>query len=359
MIGSKTVKPRLLPLTACWLITLGLFTTGVWPADVAETREQLVRRGLHQMHATHFDSAFAIAAELRRLWPDHPAGYLIAANVYQTMMRDYRVRLFEAQFDSSIDQAIQLAQRESRQRPQAETWFALGAARGYQALHRFRCGDWSAALRDVVLSLHDMERATDCDPEFVDPVLALALYEYWKSAKLDLGLGIFARKRKFAIRLLEKVWAQGRYVANDAAYSLQTIHLQEGNYARALEINNWIHERYPQNPICLYHRALIFEKLNRPHDALAVWVRVIVCIQALQKASDGFLAECHWRRAQLFEIMLASGSNREVRLQIDAALKQAAKHVRQRDAAVELEGPFESYGEIKKAVEHMLKKYSI
>ena len=190
------MKPRLLPFAAGWLIALGLFTTSALSADIAETREQLLRRSLHQMHATHFDSALAIAAELRRLSPDHPAGYLIAANVYQTMMRDYRVRLFEAQFDSSINQAIQLAERQSRQRPQAEMLFALGAARGYKALHRFRCGDWGPALRDAVLSLNDMERAIVRDQAFVDPCLALGLYEYWKSVKLDLGLGIFARRRK-------------------------------------------------------------------------------------------------------------------------------------------------------------------
>jgi tetratricopeptide (TPR) repeat protein len=236
-------------------LSAGLFIALIWTqgnvAQTLEAREQLLQRGLDQLHREEFDSALAAGAELRRSWPDDPAGYLNAANVYQTMMRDYRVRSFEAQFDTMINRAVQVAEFQARKNPTAEMFFAVGSARGYQALHRFRRGEWMPALRDGVIALNAMNQALARDPEFVDPGLALALYEYWKSLKLDFGLGIFSRKREFAIRLLEKIWREARYVSVDAAYSLQTIHLRKGDYARALEINNWLHERFPRNPICL------------------------------------------------------------------------------------------------------------
>jgi tetratricopeptide (TPR) repeat protein len=121
------------------------------------------------------------------------------------------------------------------------------------------------------------------------------------------------------------------------------------DYARALEINAWLHERFPDNPIGLYHRALILEKLDRPQEALAVWEKLIARIQAFQKPSDGFLAECHWRRAQIYVLEKDSAKSA-------AELRLASQHIQQRDEAEELEGPLVSFQEIKKAIGPMQKK---
>jgi len=328
-------------------------------AQPNEMREQLIRRCLDQLHDEQYDSALANCAALRRLWPEDPAGYLNAANIYQAMMRDYRVRLFEAQFDSLINRAVQLAERQSRRNSTAENLFALGSARGYQALHRFRRGEWMQAFRGAAIALNAMDRALARDPDFIDPALALALYEYWKSVKLDFGLGIFSRKRELAIGLLEKVWKHGRYVSVEAAYSLQTIHLQEGDAARALEINTWLYERFPRNPVCLYHRALILEKLERHREAFEAWEKLVARIHAFRKASDGFLAECHLHRAMLYEKMNEVSADETGQRPVETALKLAAAYARQRDATAELEGPLASFETINREIARMLKKYSL
>lgn len=334
------------------ILGLALSWTNIAAAQSQALREQLIQRSLQQLHVEQFDSAFAACATLRRWWPDDPAGYLNAANIYQTMMRDYRVRLFEAQFDSLITRAMALAEQQLRAHPAAEMFFVLGSARGYHAMHRFRRGEWSAAFREALVALNWMDRARMRDPDFVDPILALALYEYWKSVTLDFGIGLFARKRDLAIRLLEKVWAQGRYLAVEAAYSLQTIHLQQGNYGKGLAINDWLYQRFSNSPVCLYHRALFFEKLNRPREALVMWEKIVARIQAFKKTSDGFLAECHLHRAQIYEI----SENAE---QMQLALTLAAAHAQKRDKNAELESPLISFDEIKKMIEQMLKKYSL
>ena len=328
-------------------------------AQSHESREQLLQRGLAQLHAESFDSALAVAGELRRRWPEDPAGDVMAANVYQTMMRDYRVRAFEAPFDSSINRGLQLAEHQLRQQTTAENWFALGTSRGYAALHRFRRGDWSVALRDAVIALNAMNRSLQIAPEFIDPALALALYEYWKGVKLDFGLGILARRRALAIRLLEKVWLQGRYVSVDAAYSLQTIHMQKGDYQRALEINDWLHERFPGNVVCIHHRALLFEKLGRRQEALATWGKIIDRVRAFRYPSAGFQAECHLHRAQICEQLAPPVLDRSTALAIAAELELAVMHAGRRDAGIEIDGLFESFAEIDKAIAKMVKKYSV
>lgn len=351
----KTRMPNSLRLVT-WLSVFSLALPVAWAQSDAR-RVGLIQRSLEQLHLEQFDSALAVCTELRHSWPQDPAGYLLAAGVYQTMMRDYRLRLFEARFDSLIQSAVALADKQVSTEASAERLFMLGTGRGYRGLHRFRCGEWAAGFRDAVLALNAMERALQREAALVDPYLALGVYEYWKSAKLNFAGGLFAGKREQAIAALESVRQRGRYVAVDAAYSLQTIHIHEENYTQALEINDWLLQRFPQNVSALYHRGLILEKLDRVAEALTVWENVISRIRAFIQASDGYLAECHLHRAQLSERLPAAASTGGANEHVILALQLARTHARQRVAEKELEGPLASFREINKAIAQMVKKY--
>ena len=315
-----------------------------------------MQRGLHQLHAEQFDSALTTAGSLQKSWPTDPAGFLMAANVYQTMMRNYRVRLFEAEFSANIETAIKLAEQQARKSPSPEAFFALGSAKGYNALHLFRRGNWSRALRDGVISLNAMERSLSLDRDFVDPMMALALYDYWKSVKLDFGLRLFAKRHERAVWLLEKVWQNGRYLSVDAAYALQSIELKEPDLQRALEINDWLFERFPTSPSCLYYRALIFEGQGESSKALACWEKLIERILAFGQPSDGYLAECYWHCARIRQGMTAAAAP-AAKEQIIIALGHANRHALNRDPDREMEGLFESSEAIQEGIEHMLKEY--
>jgi len=137
---------------------------------------------------------------------------------------------------------------------------------------------------------------------------------------------------------METVWRQGRYLRVEAAYTLSTVHQLEGRFERALEANDWLYERFPDNPVCLYHRGLILERLGRPEAALEAWERLVERLLASGRASHGFLAECHLHRAGLLVSLAAPGApgTEEAR----AALQLAADHARARDPQREMEGPF-------------------
>lgn len=327
--------------------------------QIEDARERLLQRTIDQLHHEQYDSALAACAQRRQSYPEDPAGYLMAASTYQTMMRLYRVRVFETVFDSLSRHAEELAEKQTRRHSSAEAWFMLGSAKGNLALHRFHQGEWTAALQDVVLALHAMKRAMKCDPGFVDPGMALALYEYWKSKKLGLGLGLFSGNRKDAFALLEKVRAQGRYVALDAAFSLQDLYVHEGDYPRALELNENLYKALPKHPSVLYHRAIILENLQRPREALAAWEQLSERIQAFQRPSYGFLAECQLHRARLFAVMQDSPAEKVAVHHIGSALSLAASYMQQCDTALELEGSLQSFTELKKAISEMSSKYTI
>ncbi|MGH7597009.1 MAG: tetratricopeptide repeat protein [bacterium] len=328
-------------------------------AQTTEMRSQLLQRAFDRLHHEQYDSALADCAQLRQLYPDDPAGYLMAATIYQTMMRLYRVRIFETPFESMSRRAEELAEKQTRHHASAEGWFMLGSAKGNLALHRTHRGEWTGALRDAVLALHAMKRAMQLDPNFVDPGIALALYEYWKSKKLGMGLGLFAGNRKAAFALLEKVRAQGRYLARAAAFALQDLYMHEGEYQHALKINEELYAALPTHPSVLHHRAVILEKLQRPKEALAAWEQLAERLQAFQRPSHGFLAECQLHRAKLLEALQVSTTDETATLKISSALNLAASHIQQCDKTFEMEGPVDNFAELKKAIDLMLSKYAV
>lgn len=324
------------PMALAMLLALVELPVLATPDEAREDdRAALVRRSLDELHRELFDQALATAEELRRRFPEDPAGAISAANVHQTMMRDYRLRDREPEFLASLAEAQRLAERRIRCRADAEAFFARATARGYMAIHDYRSGRWFSALRQGRRCLGDMTRAAVLEPDFVDPLLSMALHDYWKSRRLGLGIGLFRGLRRRAVARLVTVWRQARYLSVEAAYSLSAVHQLEGRFEEALEVNDWLHERFPSNPVCLYHRARILEALRRPAEALLVWDRLVGRLLDSNRVSRGFLAECHLHRAGLLASLPAADAVRA-----SEALRLARDHARQRDPRAEMDGPF-------------------
>lgn len=195
----------------------------------------------------------------------------------------------------------------------------------------------------------DARRASDIDPSFVDPVLALAVHDFWKAEKLGLGLGLFAGGRRTVVTRLERVRAEARFLSVEAGYALQTVHYRQGDLPRALDANEWLHRRFPSNPVGLYHRGLILEGIGRDHEALSAWDALLARLQGNPHRSDGFLAECQLHRAWLLA-RVARPDEHALRAAASEALLAAARHARRRVAERELEGPLVSFADIQKAI---------
>ena len=311
------------------------------------SRDDVLRQALHELHEEWFEAALTSAAKLRQRWPDDPAGFLAEANVHQTMMRDYRVRVSEKPFLAALDQALAISERAVRDRPTADAFFARGTARAYRAVHRFAQGDWIPAILDAVRGVGDARRALELDATFADPLLATALHDYWKGEKLGLARVLFGGGRQTVVSRLERVRAEARFLQVEAVYALQTVHYREGDYTRAQEANDWLFARYPKNPVCLYHRALIQERLGRVHDALATWDALRARLAGAPHRSEGFLAECELHRARL---LAQAGAPAVAAAQ---ARDAARAHASRRDHERELEGPLVSFDEVREQIERL------
>lgn len=309
-------------------------------------REAVIRRCVEQLHREAYDSVFATTAFLRERNPEDPAGYFLAADACNTLMRDYRVRRFETQFDSLISLTIAVTETALKRHPTAENYFLLGSAEGYRCLHLFRRGKWLTAIGSALNSVRNLRRAQDLEPDFVDPLLGLALYDFGKSKVPALGWFV---SRETILRRLERVQREGRYVSVSARYALQVVYMEMGQTDRAWEVNNWLYERFPRNPVCLYNRALLLEKLNRPQEAALVWEQLIARVEDIERPSKGYLAECYYHLSSLSH--LAGETEQEA-----SQLAAANRFVKLYRPEEEMDGPYTSFDETKKAISQATKK---
>ena len=329
------------------VLSLAVLSVGT-AAGADQERDDLVRTCLDHINHERYQAVPPCAQQLRERYPDSPAGAFVAATAYQTMMSDYRVRRFEREFETEIADAIQKAKLAATTNSDAESRFLWGAAESYRCLHWFRQGRWFKALRAALSSTRRLEEAHRMEPQFVDPLFGLALFDHAKHKVRVLGLGLFRDRGQRAIERLTLARDKARFVSVNALYALQYVHVDRGDYALALPTNDILFAQFPRNPVCLYNRGLILEALGRADEAVPIWSTLVEVIGAFSQPSRGFLAECHYHLALLAR---RQGDQESA----SRFLSQAKTYAVRRDASQELDGPYFSFKEIQRAIGEALR----
>ena len=294
-------------------------------------------------HHAYADAVAAFEA-LIDAHPNHPMGYFGVAATYQTIMRNYRVNVHEAEYDSVLNRSIEIGMRAVKtNRKDAPAWFYLGGAYGFRGLYKVRKRDWLGAFSDGLKGLRALERALDIDPTLYDAYYGLGLYHYWRSAKAKvLGIPVlFARDKERGIQEIWKAIRLGRYSEVSGKYALVATYYDNGEYEKAWDVNQELFERFPTDPSCLYMRSRLCAKLGRWEQTRDVVRRLLEHIRSTEYRSIGYEVECYFRMA-LSEYYL--GLPDEAYDHLRTALELADR----RDAAEEVEGPLEEFQEIVK-----------
>jgi len=307
----------------------------------------LVTRVMEMLNRSSHDSVLVLCNEMIATDPESPIGYFLASHTYQTIMRDFRIKTYQAQFDSLIVIAARKATRHLEQDSTAESHFICGAVQGYYCLALFHTGSYVRAIKTAGNSVSLLRKAAQMDPDFIDPLFGIAIYEYTRSKLL---LGLLGGKKEEAIANLRKVEQNGRYMAANASYSLQAIYLENEQYDSALVVNDRLFKRYPASPSALYTRALLLEKTSRPEQALRLWNTLVAVLQLRKPASNGFLAESYYHLASLQH-------QAKNHAQAQKLLIQAAQYASRRRGEEELEGRYVKFNETKNMINEALRTW--
>jgi hypothetical protein len=116
-IGKMFLSPKLFVV---FVTTMMVLAADCVMAKSERERERLVDLVLQQLYTEEYDSALTSCLNIQQLWPEDPTATLLQLSIYQTQMRNYRVRIFESEFDMLIKRAAKLAKKQVRKNPTAE-----------------------------------------------------------------------------------------------------------------------------------------------------------------------------------------------------------------------------------------------
>lgn len=311
--------------------------------DTNSSMQSLFKQAMDKTHAEEFDEAIRLGKLIRENYPDEPAGAFVLLISYQTIMRNYRIKDYESQIDSLMDLAIDLAQKAVKNdKKDGKNYFYLGCAYGCRSIHHAQKSKWLDAFKDGTQVLKNFNKAIAYSPDFYDSYYGLGLYKYWFGAKSKvLRILPFAKdNRQEGIEQMKLAIEKGEYLNIDAMYGLSAAYFNEGAYQRALQLTDKLYEHYPNNPSLNYRRGLIYRELGRWSDAKKSFEHLYNILTDSKYQSISYQVECLYQMAKCqYEL----GNYFETK----RLCREAIALEKQCDFSREIDGPLESYADIK------------
>ncbi len=314
--------------------------------------DSLIQVGMNQVHQLETDSALVTFDVLAKIYPDNPIGYFYKGAVHDLVNQNYRITVFEKEFETEIDLAIKKGKnfvKKNKKDPLG--FFYLGGAYGFRGLHAAKKRDWIDAFVDGLKGLNNLKKSVAIREDFYDAYFGLGMYHYWRSAmtKKLFFLPGFKDERQRGINELKLVIEKGKYAAIESHFGLVACYYNEAEYDSALAVNDVLYSQFTFDPSVLYMRARIFEKTEK-------WQNLYDMTQALYKLlmdfphkSVGYQVECHYLMGLALQNLNQTG---EAITHLETAL--ALKKSRKKKA--ELEGPLEDFDDIYKNAKKLHKR---
>jgi tetratricopeptide (TPR) repeat protein len=273
------VKYFVLPALALVLlagISKPIVAQRAWLTDVETSNfESLRRNGIEALYNLDYEKARREFTEITKLYPQHPGGYqLLAARLWlKTLYESRRLQTslynsdsFYSRGDDKVDpkiitefrqltrQAKQLADARLKTNPKdVEALNFLAATAGLKASFEEAVERRHfAALRDGNEAVDKHREVIKLDPNYVDALITIGLYEYVVGSlplpiKIIAGVGGFRGSKKKGLAALERVAKEGRWSNDDAKSLLILLYTREKRITEALTLARELSAKYPRN----------------------------------------------------------------------------------------------------------------
>ncbi len=308
-----------------------------------QTFVSLYEKAVDKYHREKFNEAILLANIIRERYPDEPAGAFGLMTAYQTIMRNYRVRVYESKFDSLLNLSVKLAKKAVKNnKKDGRNYFYLGCAYGSRCVFKARRGEWIEAFRDGSQVSKNFKRAIAYSPDFYDSYYGMGLLKYWLSAKSKILRALpFARdNRKKGMEYVKLAAEKGQFLNVDAKYGLAAIYYNEEEFEKALEMTDILYETFPNNPTLLYRRGRIYQKLERWSEAKGTFSELEKVLNSAKYQSVSYKVELLYQTAKCqFHLNNLLDAQR--------LCKEAIALEKECDFSKEMDGPLEQFSEIK------------
>jgi len=240
--------------------------------------DSLALKGVSLAHRGQFLEALEVLQEIKKLYPDEPAGYVFTAAAYQTLIDSYRNEKYKDKFEQNIETAIQKADAKLKNsNPSTLDYFYAGASYGYRGIYRSFRGNWWGAFWDGGKGKKFMEKALELDSTLNDVYFALGSYHYWRSVKSKIlwWLPFFGDQRKKGIEYTKVAISKGKFAKDEAKYALVRIYAEEKDYANVLIWADSVKKINPQDPYSRWFVGLAYIGLGKWEEAEKTYQELI------------------------------------------------------------------------------------
>ncbi len=306
--------------------------------------------GIEMVFNERYEESIALLNSLHEKYPHHPGPHFFKTAIYQIWMSSFRINRYEKELESNVQLAIEKGNKILKQDNDPWIHFYVGASYGYRAFNRFRKNDWIGAFLDARRGVRNFREALSKEPGLYDVYLGLGTYHYWRTAKSSF-LRIIAfwipDKRELGLKQIEFSLNHGQYAPNEATYGLISAYFDYGDYEKALEIlDRAMTRRQSPSTSDLYFKARLLMKFKRWMEVESLFKRIIERIKNHKLPCVGYQVEVkYW----LAVVLMKQKKTSEALEWLEEALDQS----RNRDGSSELEGPFESFSDIKFRLRNM------
>jgi len=283
MPPSRSIMRRRILLLVCLLCFIGVRAGAAEPAaaTIRQTDSAQIKAAIQvsdQLLKRQYKEAQSGIDAILKQWPDDVLGYAGKMIYYQLRnMENFDTR-FDREYLKWHEEGRKLADKVLADSA-SDAWhlFLAGGALSVSGFYHFRTGHPIRAMRDGLKGIGAFEDALAKDPEWIDPLLGLGSYNYWRSVytKQYAFLPFFPDHRKEGIAMLKTVLEKGEFLKELAQATLAWVYYNEGDYGQALALNSPLIKRNPQNVILRVLQGRIFTQLKRYREAMAEFERIL------------------------------------------------------------------------------------
>ena len=240
--------------------------------EMDEDTVQALKDGIERVYLRDYAGARDTWAALEAADPRTPIFDVGQVLIYQALMMENFDFKYDGQYWHHSKAAMEKleAALEVPGHDAFETFLMAGMT-GIEGIHVMRQGEFVAAFARGVEALRWVDACQALAPDFVDPILADGIYNYWRIAVAQATRLIpsFGDKRALGISQMQTAAQGGLWVGPSANLAITYALIEEREYAQALVYLERNRQAYPDNIINLLLQARVHLSLKDADAAQA------------------------------------------------------------------------------------------
>ncbi|MBS1560387.1 MAG: tetratricopeptide repeat protein [Bacteroidetes bacterium] len=278
------------PLLRSTLIALMMFMGWTVPSSaqwiiLQHDADSAMQKGIDYIYNVRFDSAHACFEYVKKLYPEHPAGYFMDAMVeWWKINLNRNVYSNDEWFLQKIEKVLEVCDRSLEADPKnLMGLFFKGGALGFRGRFYATRESMIKAANDGKDALDLLEECQRIAPNNHDIMLGTGLYNYFAIALPEKypvlsPIMTFFRSGDKALGILQLQAAarQARYARVEAQVVLLQVYYEwEKDYQKAVVIARELNKKYPNNPYfhSFFGRVLV---VTGPLDTMEILWRDVL-----------------------------------------------------------------------------------